>query len=396
MGPAAGAPGSGCARGDEEGPSGLELAAPAQREAVEVDGLDEVLERLAAVKPSYAITVGIRISVAALVGQYGAAECLAALARAEHVDHPLPWLTDTLEGRARDARRRAEAVARAEAERRDREADAEPSELERRLLDSIPAFEGLPRMLRLDRASRESLVELVARFGEAKVWQAVPAVRSYRTPVQGLEEVLICLHGPKTPQQVARGAKLRRRLEEAEAAKQRAQRREEEEAALAERAEAERRRIAVLLADVRRRPMAQERVGGFDEYRRRSRARAAAEEAWRRARDELRARVTVENFQTYFAPLRFVRGGERELVLRVDDPFLRDWVQLHYQDLLDGLPGLDGRAVVVEAGPLSPACRPPIEVQPAGDAGRADPAPERERAAPARMAALAAAAGVAA
>jgi chromosomal replication initiator protein len=60
---------------------------------------------------------------------------------------------------------------------------------------------------------------------------------------------------------------------------------------------------------------------------------------WLGALATIRARVTEENFATYFAPLRFAaRGGDGPtdvLTLEVGDPFFRDWVELHYQDLIE-------------------------------------------------------------
>ncbi|MEZ4463459.1 MAG: chromosomal replication initiator protein DnaA [bacterium] len=56
---------------------------------------------------------------------------------------------------------------------------------------------------------------------------------------------------------------------------------------------------------------------------------------WDEALSAIRARVTGENFATYFAPLRFVGTTGDEVQLEVADPFFRDWVKLHYQDLLN-------------------------------------------------------------
>ncbi len=57
---------------------------------------------------------------------------------------------------------------------------------------------------------------------------------------------------------------------------------------------------------------------------------------WEEALASIRARVTDENFDTYFRPLRFGRMDGQTLVLEVDDPFFGDWVRLHYRDLIDG------------------------------------------------------------
>ena len=56
---------------------------------------------------------------------------------------------------------------------------------------------------------------------------------------------------------------------------------------------------------------------------------------WDEALSAIRSRVTGENFATYFAPLRFVSTVGDEVQLEVADPFFRDWVKLHYQDLLN-------------------------------------------------------------
>lgn len=56
---------------------------------------------------------------------------------------------------------------------------------------------------------------------------------------------------------------------------------------------------------------------------------------WLEALAAIRARVTEENFATYFAPLRWVSAQGDVLKLVVSDPFFRDWVQLHYQDLIE-------------------------------------------------------------
>ena len=58
-------------------------------------------------------------------------------------------------------------------------------------------------------------------------------------------------------------------------------------------------------------------------------------EIWDEALASIRARVTDENYATYFRPLRFGRLEDDGLVLEVDDPFFGDWVQLHYRDLID-------------------------------------------------------------
>lgn len=56
---------------------------------------------------------------------------------------------------------------------------------------------------------------------------------------------------------------------------------------------------------------------------------------WDDALAAIRARVTREIFDTYFAPLRFVDLTAETVELEVGDAFFRDWVQQHYTDLLE-------------------------------------------------------------
>ncbi len=84
-------------------------------------------------------------------------------------------------------------------------------------------------------------------------------------------------------------------------------------------------------------------------------------EIWESALAAIRARVTDENFSTYFRPLRFARSTDDGLVLEVDDPFFGDWVRLHYQDLLDdAVAEAAGRRLAVEvvAAPPRPVAPP--------------------------------------
>lgn len=60
---------------------------------------------------------------------------------------------------------------------------------------------------------------------------------------------------------------------------------------------------------------------------------------WDEALAAIRARVTRENFQTYFAPLRYVDLTADTIELEVGDAFFRDWVQMHYTDLLESAVG---------------------------------------------------------
>ncbi len=72
-------------------------------------------------------------------------------------------------------------------------------------------------------------------------------------------------------------------------------------------------------------------------------------EIWDNALAGIRARVTVENFNTYFRPLRLVVIAGDAVELEVDDEFFRDWVREHYQALLDeAVTEAAGRAMHVD------------------------------------------------
>ncbi len=88
-------------------------------------------------------------------------------------------------------------------------------------------------------------------------------------------------------------------------------------------------------------------------------------EIWDEALASIRARVTDENYATYFHPLRFGRVEGEALVLEVDDPFFGDWVQLHYRDLIDGaVREAAGRALSVQVV-AAPRPAPPPAPEPA-------------------------------
>ena len=55
---------------------------------------------------------------------------------------------------------------------------------------------------------------------------------------------------------------------------------------------------------------------------------------WSDALTRIRSRVTRENYNTYFRPLRLANETANHLVLEVDDAFFGDWIREHYFDLL--------------------------------------------------------------
>jgi chromosomal replication initiator protein len=63
---------------------------------------------------------------------------------------------------------------------------------------------------------------------------------------------------------------------------------------------------------------------------------------WDQALASIRSRVTPENFETYFQPLRFLGSGGDDVRLGVADPFFGDWIREHYLALL-----VDAMAIAV-------------------------------------------------
>ncbi len=85
-------------------------------------------------------------------------------------------------------------------------------------------------------------------------------------------------------------------------------------------------------------------------------------EIWTSALAGIRARVTDENFSTYFAPLRLVRVTGDSVDVEVDDEFFRDWVREHYQGLLnEAVSAAAGQAMLVDVrvAERRPAVSPP-------------------------------------
>jgi chromosomal replication initiator protein len=56
------------------------------------------------------------------------------------------------------------------------------------------------------------------------------------------------------------------------------------------------------------------------------------EDLWERALQELRGRVSSENFDTWLAPLSVERAEDATFTLRVPNKFYADWLQTHYVD----------------------------------------------------------------
>jgi chromosomal replication initiator protein len=58
------------------------------------------------------------------------------------------------------------------------------------------------------------------------------------------------------------------------------------------------------------------------------------EDLWERALQDLRGRVSSENFDTWLAPLALERAEDVTVTLRVPNKFYADWLQTHYVDAL--------------------------------------------------------------
>lgn len=62
------------------------------------------------------------------------------------------------------------------------------------------------------------------------------------------------------------------------------------------------------------------------------------DDLWERALQELRGKLSAENFDTWLSPLTVDRADDAALTLRVPNKFYADWLQTHYLDLvLDAL-----------------------------------------------------------
>jgi chromosomal replication initiator protein len=58
------------------------------------------------------------------------------------------------------------------------------------------------------------------------------------------------------------------------------------------------------------------------------------EDLWERALQDLRGRVSSENFDTWLAPLSLERAEDVTVTLRVPNKFYADWLHTHYRDAL--------------------------------------------------------------
>ncbi len=58
------------------------------------------------------------------------------------------------------------------------------------------------------------------------------------------------------------------------------------------------------------------------------------DDLWERALQDLRGKLSSENFETWLAPLSVDRMDEATLTLRVPNKFYADWLQTHYLDLV--------------------------------------------------------------
>ena len=58
------------------------------------------------------------------------------------------------------------------------------------------------------------------------------------------------------------------------------------------------------------------------------------EDLWERALQDLKGKLSSENFETWLAPLAVDRIDEATLTLRVPNKFYADWLQTHYLDLV--------------------------------------------------------------
>ncbi len=276
-------------------------------------------------------------SLAALIERHGFEVCLDALRESEAVSRPVGWLRATLAARALAAP--AAPV----------EAPPEPA-LERDVRACKPVVEGIRPDARLSVAERGTLQALVAAHGEPAVRAVLPLAEGHGFPVLRLS-ALLDEQADSDPEARARWAKTRQRdLERRKRLKALERERKRQAQAQAEREVSvdERQRRAAATA---RRPVARSDRDELRRWRMHAEAQREPKAAWTDGIERIRARVTDENFASYFAPLRFARGGPGHLVARVSDPFFADWVTLHYGDLLADAIGRDV-AIEVDEEPL--------------------------------------------
>lgn len=89
------------------------------------------------------------------------------------------------------------------------------------------------------------------------------------------------------------------------------------------------------------------------------------EDLWERALQDLKGRLSSENFDTWLAPLSVERAADATLTLRVPNKFYADWLQTHYLDLvLDALRARGAPAQLRIEFSVSEVARPRMNLRP--------------------------------
>jgi chromosomal replication initiator protein len=89
------------------------------------------------------------------------------------------------------------------------------------------------------------------------------------------------------------------------------------------------------------------------------------EDLWERALQDLKGRLSSENFDTWLAPLSVERAENATLTLRVPNKFYADWLQTHYLDLvLDALRALGAPPQLRIEFSVSEITRPRLNLRP--------------------------------
>jgi chromosomal replication initiator protein len=111
------------------------------------------------------------------------------------------------------------------------------------------------------------------------------------------------------------------------------------------------------------------------------------DDLWERALQELKGKLSTENFDTWLSPLTVDRSGEREtvdstLTLKVPNKFYADWLQTHYLDLVLGALRASGAPDSLRVDfSVSEAARPRVNAR-----SEPPPAPPRPSTPPPSMA----------
>lgn len=75
----------------------------------------------------------------------------------------------------------------------------------------------------------------------------------------------------------------------------------------------------------------------------------SAEELWSDVLEELRGKVSTDNFEAWFTRLHLVGLGDETATIEVEDDFVQAWIEDNYRDLIEkALADLVGRAIDVE------------------------------------------------